>query len=90
LSARVLSDVDLAVDNSEVVLVAGHSGPGKTIPLFAVTGVLVHLLGDYVQGSVSIYGVDPLTARDFEEVLESSLVGLVLQNPERHLVSPQH
>jgi ABC-type polar amino acid transport system ATPase subunit len=31
LSARVLSDVDLAVDNSEVVLVAGHSGPGKTI-----------------------------------------------------------
>ncbi|MFZ8783160.1 MAG: hypothetical protein ACO2OR_04170 [Desulfurococcaceae archaeon] len=31
-SARVLSDVDLAVDNNEVVLVAGHSRPGKTIP----------------------------------------------------------
>jgi energy-coupling factor transport system ATP-binding protein len=85
---HVISGVNLDVDDGKAVLIAGQSGSGKTTLLFSITGVLVHLLGGFTEGSVSIYELNPLTISGFNEMIRSNLVGLVLQDPERHLVFP--
>lgn len=82
----VLRGVSFTLSGGELLLVLGPSGSGKSTLILAVTGVLSNLLNGYVEGSVDLFGVDPLAPQGFSEV--PRLVGVVLQDPEKQLVMP--
>lgn len=82
----VLHELELSIRSGEVVLVHGSSGSGKTTLVFALTGVLKHLLDGYVEGSIRIGNIDPLSIEGFSEL--PGLIALLLQDPERQLVFP--
>jgi energy-coupling factor transport system ATP-binding protein len=75
--AWALTDVDLAVEPGERVLVTGASGSGKSTLLAAVAGIL-EAEGPEFAGELTVDGADPGTARD--------RLGLLMQDPDSQLV----
>jgi len=74
----VLAEVDLAVGEGELVLVAGRTGAGKSTLLGTVNGLVPHFTGGHLDGAVAVAGA--LTRhhppREF-----AHLVGVVGQDP---------
>jgi branched-chain amino acid transport system ATP-binding protein len=62
---KVISDLDLHVDEGEIVSVIGPNGAGKTTLFNLVTGVYAPDEGDVLLGSESLLGLEPheITAR---------------------------
>jgi len=56
---RVVSDLDLHVDEGEIVSVIGPNGAGKTTLFNLVTGIYEPTAGDIVFAGESIAGLDP-------------------------------
>ena len=75
--AWALTDVDLAVEPGERVLVTGASGSGKSTLLAAVAGIL-EAEGTEFAGQLTVDDADPRTARD--------RLGLLMQDPDSQLV----
>ncbi|MGW5239843.1 ABC transporter ATP-binding protein [Monashia sp. NPDC004114] len=76
----VLADVDLTLIPGEVVGLVGESGSGKSVTARAVLGLLPR--GAKVSGSITVDGVDVLSARtDALRALRSETVSMVFQDP---------
>ncbi|MGO4258447.1 ABC transporter ATP-binding protein [Marmoricola sp. RAF53] len=74
----VLRDVDLVVEEGELALVVGRTGSGKSTLLGVLNGLVPHLTGGELSGSVRIHGRD---TRDHRPRDLAGLVGVVGQDP---------
>jgi energy-coupling factor transport system ATP-binding protein len=79
--APVLDDVDLAVAEGDLLVVAGASGSGKSTLLRVPTGLVPHHSGGRFSGRVAIGGTD-VTGLPPREL--AGRVGFVPQDPEAH------
>ncbi|NPA23800.1 MAG: ABC transporter ATP-binding protein [Crenarchaeota archaeon] len=75
-----LRSIDMSVDEGRIVALLGVNGSGKTTLLKVLSGVVLHQ-----KGTVTICNVE-LNRRSIKKIRE--LVGLVLQDPESHLLMP--
>ena len=78
----VLSDINLAVQPSECVLITGPSGCGKSTLARAICGLIPHAIPAQVQGRVEIDGLD---TRENSIPTLAQHVGMVFQNPASQL-----
>ncbi len=78
-----LSNVSLAFQPGEFVLIMGPSGGGKSTLLRCLNGLVPHFYGGRLHGEISVLGRDPvrLGPRNM-----SDLVGFVFQDPEAQFV----
>ncbi|HDS63444.1 MAG TPA: ABC transporter ATP-binding protein [Methanofollis liminatans] len=79
-----LRDLDFTIGEGEFVLLAGPSGCGKSTLCLALNGIVPHLVGGEMRGSVRINGKDTRDHPVHEIVAD---VGLVFQNPDNQLFS---
>ncbi len=82
--APVLSEVDLTVEESELVVVAGRTGSGKSTLLRSVNGLVPTFSGGVVSGEVLVGGRS-VKGRPPGEM--ASLVGCVGQDPASTFVT---
>lgn len=83
-AAPVIRDLDLAIDEGEMLLLAGSSGSGKSTLLRCLNGLVPHFHGGTFTGSVRVGGVDT-RARQPRDL--ASIAGLVFQEPETQIVA---
>ena len=74
----VLTDVDLAVEEGELVLVTGATGSGKSTLLGIVTGLVPRFSGGHLTGEVLLDGTSVLEAPPRER---AHAIGFVGQDP---------
>ena len=77
-----LREIDLAVPAGQWLLLAGPSGCGKSTLLYLLNGLIPHVLGGEVEGTVRVDGLVPANVA-LREL--SRRVGTVFQNPEVQL-----
>ena len=82
--APALTDIDLAVEPGEFVVLAGRSGSGKSTLLRAGCGLVPHFHGGEIDGQLEVAGMD-VRSHGPAELAEA--VGLVAQEPETQVVS---
>jgi len=82
----ILKDISFTLDRGKLLLILGPSGSGKTTLILALTGVLNNLLDGYVDGSINLFGVNPLDPYSFSSIPET--VGVVLQDPDKQISMP--
>ena len=76
---RILSDVNLEIQDGEVVLICGESGCGKTTMTKLINGLIPHFVRDVsVDGTITVCGKN-VAEMPMYEIAE--LVGSVFQNP---------
>ena len=76
--AAILTDVDLAVDEAELMLVSGPTGSGKSTLLGIVTGLVPRFSGGHLTGDVLLDGASILEAPPRER---AHVIGYVAQSP---------
>jgi energy-coupling factor transporter ATP-binding protein EcfA2 len=81
-SQTVLSDVSLAVQAGEFVLLSGPSGCGKSTLALCLSGLIPHTVPADLSGSVRINGLD---TRLHPPARLARQVGVVFQNPTTQL-----
>lgn len=81
-ASPALHEIHLTVRRGEWVLLTGHSGCGKSTLLHLINGVIPHLVGGNLTGSVDVAGREPCQV-PIREI--SRQVGTVFQNPEVQL-----
>ena len=76
---RILSDINLEIQDGEFVLICGESGCGKTTMTKLINGLLPHFVRDVsVDGTITVCGKN-VAEMPMYEIAE--LVGSVFQNP---------
>ena len=78
-----LSNVSLEIGETEMVLVAGPSGGGKSTLCRCLNGLIPHFHGGTLKGHVVVDGLD-ITEHQPREF--ATRVGMVFQDPENQLV----
>lgn len=78
----VLHGVSLSLSRGECLALLGPTGAGKSTLCLALNGIIPHLLGGSLSGSVRIGGQN---TRDSRPGRLSQMVGLVFQEPESQL-----
>ena len=80
----VLRDVDLTIEESELVLVAGRTGSGKSTLLRTLNGLVPRFSGGVLRGDVLVGG---RSVRDTSPRELADLVGFVGQDPVQSFVT---
>ena len=80
----VLTEVDLAVEEGELVLVSGPTGSGKSTLLGVVTGLVPRFTGGHLTGDVRLDGTSIVHAPPRER---AHAIGYVGQNPAAGFVT---
>lgn len=76
---RILSDINLEIQDGEFVLICGESGCGKTTMTKLINGLIPHFVRDVsVDGTIAVCGKN-VAEMPMYEIAE--LVGSVFQNP---------
>lgn len=76
---RILSDINLEIQDGEFVLICGESGCGKTTMTKLINGLIPHFVRDVsVDGTITVCGKN-VAEMPIYEIAE--LVGSVFQNP---------
>ena len=76
---RILSDINLEIQDGEFVLICGESGCGKTTMTKLINGLISHFVRDVsVDGTITVCGKN-VAEMPMYEIAE--LVGSVFQNP---------
>ena len=76
---RILSDINLEIQDGEFVLICGESGCGKTTMTKLINGLIPHFVRDVsVDGTITVYGKN-VAEMPMYEIAE--LVVSVFQNP---------
>ncbi len=79
-----LVDISIEINEGELTLLMGPSGSGKSTLVLLLNGIIPHHTRAKVSGEISVFGKNPLSS----SVLEmSSLVGMLLQDPESQLAT---
>lgn len=77
---RILSDINLEIQDGEFVLICGESGCGKTTMTKMINGLIPHFVRDVsVDGTITVCGKN-VAEMPMYEIAE--LVGSVFQNPK--------
>ena len=77
---RILSDINLEIQEAEFVLICGESGCGKTTMTKLINGLIPHFVRDVsVDGTITVCGKN-VAEMPMYEIAE--LVGSVFQNPK--------
>lgn len=79
-----LQAVSLDVYAGEIVLLAGASGSGKTTLMRAINGLIPYTYHGEMQGEIYVFG-QSITEMSMARL--SQMVGTILQDPERQIVS---
>jgi energy-coupling factor transporter ATP-binding protein EcfA2 len=81
-----LRDVSLHLPEAALTLLVGPSGAGKSTLLRCTNGLVPHFSGGSLQGSITVNGLNPVTATP---EMMSRHVGFVFQDPEAQFVMNQ-
>lgn len=77
---RILSDINLEIQDGEFVLICGESGCGKTTMTKLINGLIPHFVRDVsVDGTITVCGKNVVEMPMYEI---AELVGSVFQNPK--------
>jgi len=77
-----LRGIDLKVKHGEFVLIAGPTGCGKSTFCMCLNGLIPHVIGGEMRGTVSVDGRDT-RKHEIHELAQD--IGMVLQNPDNQL-----
>jgi energy-coupling factor transport system ATP-binding protein len=83
-SEMALEDINLQVPIGQVLLLAGASGSGKTTFMRCVNGLIPRTYHGFGKGDVRVFGQ---SVRQMSMAQLSQIVGTLLQDPERQIVS---
>ncbi|WP_066499059.1 energy-coupling factor ABC transporter ATP-binding protein [Abyssisolibacter fermentans] len=81
----IFDNVNLKVERGQTVGIIGLSGDGKSTLCYTMTGIIPHVYGGDIKGSIKIYGkrTDELRVSEIAQK-----VGIVFQDPDSQLFSP--
>ncbi|MFO7794842.1 MAG: energy-coupling factor ABC transporter ATP-binding protein [Promethearchaeati archaeon] len=79
-----LNNINLEIEDSKFILLAGETGSGKTSLIRCMNGLIPQFYSGYYKGWVEVNGFDT-TKIAISDL--STFVGIVFQNPENQLVS---
>ena len=79
-----LKEIDLQIRPGEIMLLAGASGSGKTTLMRCINGLIPRTYHGYGKGEIRVFGQ---TVREMRMAELSRIVGTLLQDPERQIVS---
>jgi energy-coupling factor transport system ATP-binding protein len=82
---QILKDIHLEVRSGEAVAIVGLSGIGKSTLCYCISGIIPHVYGGRMSGSVLIQGED---TRSLTLPQIATRLGVVFQNPDNQLFSP--
>lgn len=80
---KSLADIDLSVERSSLLLIAGKSGSGKSTLGRAIVGTVPHFYGGTISGKIKIDG-KPIDKMSHKERAEK--ITMVFQDPEKQLM----
>lgn len=83
-SEMALEDINLQVPTGQVLLLAGASGSGKTTFMRCVNGLIPRTYHGFGKGDIRVFGQ---SVRQMSMAQLSQIVGTLLQDPERQIVS---
>lgn len=81
---KVLEDISFTVHRGELIGIAGDSGCGKSTLCHILCGIIPHIIGGTISGSVIVNG---LNLKDAELKDLANSIGFVMQNPDRQIVT---
>lgn len=79
----ILKDVNLTLDYNNLVLIAGHSGEGKSTILGILTGIIPNIVNGNLTGEVYINDVN-INDKKINEICRS--VGVVIQDADMQII----
>lgn len=79
----ILNDVNLTLDYNNLVLIAGHSGEGKSTILGILTGIIPNIINGNLTGEVYINDVN-INYKKINEICRS--VGVVMQDADMQII----
>ena len=83
MTRQALTNVSLAIEPGEIVLLTGRSGCGKTTLIRALAGLVPHFHGGCFSGRVDVDGLDTRLTRPSEL---AGTVATLFQDPEDQIV----
>lgn len=82
VSFAVLKDINLSIEEGEVFAIMGRNGSGKTSFCKLINGIIPHVSGGSLTGTVTVDGIN---TKDSTVAALAEIAGLVLDDPDAQL-----